>query len=166
MVKAMTEANAYAAILRAPFAALGITATDSHVTGITFLPAATRAIVPKRNTVAELACVELNEYLDRPRFRFQVPIHLVGSLHQIKVWRALQTIAPGSTQTYGDVAARIDSAARAVGGACGANPIPIIVPCHRVLAAGGKIGGFMRASNADTLSIKHWLLAHEGVLLA
>lgn len=67
-----------------------------------------------------------------------------GTNFQREVWRALQTIPPGETRTYGEIARQIGKpgAVRAVGGACGANPIPVLVPCHRVLAANKKIGGF------------------------
>ena len=73
----------------------------------------------------------------------------------------MQNIAPGLTQTYGELAAQIDSSPRAVGTACGKNPLPIVVPCHRVVAADG-LGGFMGGKQNDPLAIKRWLLAHEG----
>ncbi len=83
-----------------------------------------------------------------------------GSPFQQAVWRALCRIAPGATQSYGDIARSVGApgAARAVGQACGANPIPLLVPCHRVLAAGGKLGGF-----SGGLDWKRRLLAHEAV---
>jgi len=81
---------------------------------------------------------------------------------QKSVWRALRKIRPGQTKSYGEIARAIGrpKAVRAVGGACGANPIPVLVPCHRVLAANGKIGGF-----SGGLNRKRELLAHEGVSL-
>jgi len=79
------------------------------------------------------------------------------------VWEAMQAIPAGETRTYGEIAAAIGSSARAVGGACGANPIPLVVPCHRVVASGGRLGGFMGAREEGfELAIKRWLLAHEG----
>jgi O-6-methylguanine DNA methyltransferase len=83
-----------------------------------------------------------------------------GTEFQRTVWRALLNIPPGQTKTYAEVAAEIGDpkAARAVGGACGANSIPVLVPCHRVLASGGKIGGFSAG-----LAWKRRLLAIEGV---
>ena len=81
------------------------------------------------------------------------------------MWEALQRIASGKTRTYGELARELHSSPRAVGGACGANPLPLVVPCHRVIAAGGRIGGFMgAASEGFELGIKRWLLAHEGAL--
>ena len=84
----------------------------------------------------------------------------VGSDFQQAVWSALREIPPGRTESYGTLAARIGKprAARAVGGACGANPIPVLIPCHRVLATGGRLGGFTAG-----LEWKRKLLAREGV---
>jgi O-6-methylguanine DNA methyltransferase len=80
---------------------------------------------------------------------------------QQRVWTAMLKIPPGRTQSYGELAAAIGKpkAVRAVGGACGANPIPVLVPCHRVLAANGKIGGF-----SSGLNWKYRLLEREGIV--
>jgi O-6-methylguanine DNA methyltransferase len=88
------------------------------------------------------------------------PLDLVGTDFQKSVWNALQKISPGKTKSYGEIARAIGrpKAVRAVGGACGANPVPVLVPCHRVLAANGKIGGF-----SGGLEWKRALLAREGV---
>ena len=151
--------------MRTPFATIGISASDTHVTGIRYLSPGVPALAPKKDTVAFLACVEIQAYLDNPRFRFALPLALSGTRHQIAVWEAMQAIPAGKTRTYGELASEIGSSPRAVGGACGSNPIPIVVPCHRVIAAGGRIGGFMGAkSEGFELSIKRWLLEHEGAL--
>jgi methylated-DNA-[protein]-cysteine S-methyltransferase len=84
-----------------------------------------------------------------------------GTPYQQRVWQAISAIPRGQVLTYGDIAAQIGSGPRAVANACGANNIPLIVPCHRVVAKGG-IGGFMQG-NKDGLKIKKWLLKHEGV---
>ena len=77
----------------------------------------------------------------------------------------MQRIPAGKVRTYGEVASELRSSARAVGGACGANPIPIVVPCHRIIGSGGSIGGFMGAKDEGfELGIKRWLLEHEGAL--
>jgi methylated-DNA-[protein]-cysteine S-methyltransferase len=163
MPKPLPEANRldYAAIWRGPFAALGLLTSDDRLIGVHFLPTETAARVPPRNSIAELACVELNAYLDRPTHAFQVPIHLKGSLHDLRVWQALQTIPAGSPRTYGAIATLIQSSAQAVGNACARNPIPLIVPCHRVVARGEKLAGFMGQKTDFALGIKRWLLAHE-----
>ena len=90
------------------------------------------------------------------------PLDLAGTEFQKRVWMALREIPFGKTKSYGEVARTVGRprAARAVGGACGANPIPVLVPCHRVLAAHGKIGGF-----GSGLDWKRTLLAREGVSL-
>jgi len=81
------------------------------------------------------------------------------------VWEAMQRIEAGHTRTYGELARELGSSARAVGGACGANPIPLIVPCHRVIAANRSLGGFMGArAEGFELGIKRWLLEHEGAI--
>jgi methylated-DNA-[protein]-cysteine S-methyltransferase len=160
-----TGTEAFQACLRAPFSTLGITATDTHVTGIRFLAPSVPARAPRRNTIAYLACVQIQSYLDDPRFEFDLPLKLAGTRHRLAVWEAMQRIGVGRTRTYGELALELRSSARAVGGACGANPIPLVVPCHRVIAAGGALGGFMGArSEGFELGIKRWLLDHEGAL--
>ena len=159
------SAAAFQACVRTPFATLGITATDTHVTGIRFLAPSVRALAPPRGTIAFLACVQLQEYLEDPEFRFDLPIRLGGTRHRIAVWEAMQRIPAGEVRTYGDLAKELRSSARAVGGACGANPIPVVVPCHRIVGASGAIGGFMGASaEGFEIGIKRWLLEHEGAL--
>ena len=157
--------DAFQACVRAPFATLGITTTATHVTGIRFLSPSVKALAPRRNTIAFLACVQLQAYLDNPRFEFDLPLRLSGTHHRLAVWEAMQRIPAGATRSYGDLAKELKSSARAVGGACGANPVPVVVPCHRVIAARGAIGGFMGASgDGFELGIKRWLLGHEGAL--
>jgi methylated-DNA-[protein]-cysteine S-methyltransferase len=159
-------AQVFQACVRTPFATLGITANDRFVTGIRFLAPSVRAFAPPRNTIAFLACIQLQAYLDNAAYRFDLPLQLGGTRHRIAVWEAMQRIPAGKTRTYGDLAGELRSSARAVGGACGANPIPVVVPCHRIIAAGGSIGGFMGAKDDGgfELGIKRWLLKHEGAL--
>jgi methylated-DNA-[protein]-cysteine S-methyltransferase len=161
----VAERAPFQACVRTPFATVGVRANDTHVTGIRYLSPDLPALAPKKGSVAHLACVEIQAYLENPRFRFALPLALAGSHHQLAVWEAMQEIPAGKTRTYGELASAVGSSARAVGGACGSNPIPIVVPCHRVIAAGGRIGGFMGAkSEGFELSIKRWLLEHEGAL--
>ena len=88
------------------------------------------------------------------------PLAPSGTAFQEAVWRQLVAIPPGETTTYGEIALELHmpGASRAVGQAVGANPLPILIPCHRVLAAGGKLGGY-----SSGLRRKRWLLAHEGL---
>jgi methylated-DNA-[protein]-cysteine S-methyltransferase len=160
---ARSNVNAFQACLRAPFATLGITTTETHVTGIRFLAPSVPAMAPRKNSLAYLACVQIQFYLENGRFEFDLPLRLSGTHHQLEVWEAMQRIPAGEMRTYGDLAHDIKSSARAVGGACGANPIPLVVPCHRVIAANRAIGGFMgQRGEGFELSIKRWLLEHEG----
>lgn len=157
--------ESFQACVRTPFATLGITASDTHVTGVRFLAPSTPAKAPKRGTIAHLACVQLQAYLDNPAFAFDLPLHLSGTHHRLQVWEAMCRIPAGKVRTYGDVALELRSSARAVGGACGANPIPVVIPCHRIVAAGNGLGGFMGARDEGfELGIKRWLLEHEGAL--
>jgi methylated-DNA-[protein]-cysteine S-methyltransferase len=93
---------------------------------------------------------------------FDLPLELRGTDFQQRVWRALRLIPAGTTVTYGQLARRLGTGPRAVGGACRANPCPIVVPCHRIVAEGG-LGGFAGDTGGRRLRIKQWLLRHEGV---
>ncbi|HXS54422.1 MAG TPA: methylated-DNA--[protein]-cysteine S-methyltransferase [Usitatibacter sp.] len=156
---------AFEACLRAPFATLGITTSGKHVTGIRFLAPTTPAAAPRKGSLAHLVCVQLQAYLEDGRYEFDLPLALAGTRHRLAVWEAMQRIPAGATRTYGELAREIRSSARAVGGACGANPIPVVVPCHRVIGAGGDLGGFMgERGEGFERDIKRWLLGHEGAL--
>lgn len=146
-----------------PFAVLGIVTGDGAVTGVRYLPRHTTPRAP-HDRIAERACREVERYLDDPARVFDLPYRLDGTPFQRRVWREIEKLFPLKTITYGQLARRIGSAARAVGGACGANPVPLFVPCHRVLAAGGLLGGFMGGKENFPLSVKRWLLRYEGIL--
>ena len=113
--------------------------------------------------LAKRAVQQIERYFERASATFDLPLAQVGTGFQHRVWDAIRAIPPGVVLTYGQVAKQIGSAPRAVGQACGANYFPLVIPCHRVVAAGG-IGGF--ANHDDDgyfLKVKRWLLAHEGV---
>ena len=112
------------------------------------------------NALAARVCRQVERYLDDPEILFDLPLACAGTDFQQRVWRVLCTIPSGTTLTYLDVARRLKSAPRPVGGACGANPIPLVIPCHRVVASSG-IGGFMNARGGQPIEIKKWLLRHE-----
>ncbi|NKB49307.1 MAG: methylated-DNA--[protein]-cysteine S-methyltransferase [Alphaproteobacteria bacterium] len=105
---------------------------------------------------------QLDAYFAGALDAFDLPVAPAGTAHQRKVWRAMQEIPFGGYQSYGALSAAIGSSPRAVGTACGRNPIPIIIPCHRVLAAGGGIGGYSGSGGTAT---KRYLLSLEGVAL-
>ncbi|SKA07022.1 methylated-DNA-[protein]-cysteine S-methyltransferase [Enhydrobacter aerosaccus] len=108
------------------------------------------------------ATLQLKRYFERKLKRFDLPLLQHGTDFQKRVWAMMRDIPYGETATYGGMAMALGSGPRAVGMACGRNPIPIIVPCHRVLASGGKEGGF---SGGRGLPTKRQLLAVEGVVL-
>jgi methylated-DNA-[protein]-cysteine S-methyltransferase len=102
---------------------------------------------------------QLHEYFDGNRTGFDLPLKPDGTPFQQKTWTALQKISYGQIKNYGQIAKQLNSHARAVGGACGKNPIPIIIPCHRVLAKDGSLGGY---SGDGGVTTKSQLLVLEG----
>jgi len=108
------------------------------------------------------ALEQLQEYILSPGFTFDLPLKPQGTDFQQRVWSALQKIPPGQVRTYGELAEELGSSPRAVGNACRRNPIPLVIPCHRVVSAQG-IGGFAGETEGQKISIKQQLLVHEGV---
>ncbi len=149
----------YQAKLATPFAVLGIRTRGTHLSGIDFLPL-TEAVQAPADAFSRRVAEQIAAYLRDPRFAFDLPLDLDGTEHQRRVWGVLADIPCGSVTTYGDIARAVGSSPRAVGRACGDNPIPLVIPCHRVVAKHGA-GGFMHQSGGDALNIKHWLLRHE-----
>jgi methylated-DNA-[protein]-cysteine S-methyltransferase len=153
----------YQARVPAPFGTLGVRIDGDVVSEIVFLPKSMSPLAP-RNRLAEKAAAQITRYLDDPSYRFKLPLKEVGTSFQRKVWNAISLIPSGQTLSYGAIARQIRTGPRAVGQACGANWFPLVIPCHRVVASGG-IGGF-GSQDEETggyhLTIKRWLLAHEG----
>ena len=149
----------YQAQLLAPFGVLGIHCTEASLTGITFLEQDS-AMQPPCDAFTREVCAQLTAYFADTKFQFDLPLKLSGTKHQLKVWQAMCDIPCGQVQTYGDLAALLHSSPRAVGQACGNNPIPIVIPCHRVVSKAG-LGGFMHRADSGARNIKRWLLGHE-----
>jgi methylated-DNA-[protein]-cysteine S-methyltransferase len=105
---------------------------------------------------------QLEAYFAGERRRFDLPLAPRGAPFERRVWQLMAEIPYGETRSYGDLAAALATPARAVGQACGSNPLPILIPCHRVLAAGGALGGYSGRGGAET---KRQLLVLEGALL-
>jgi methylated-DNA-[protein]-cysteine S-methyltransferase len=143
-----------------PFAVLGIRTAGETLSGIDYLPRGAATLDPI-SRFAERVCRQLERYLDDPAYELDLPFDYRGSEFQCRVWRAIRSIPSGRTLTYLDVARRLGTAPRPVGGACSANRIPLVIPCHRVVGSGG-IGGFMHARRGPGIEIKRWLLRHEG----
>lgn len=151
----------YQAVLAAPGFCLGVQCSDDEVTGIDFLePRPEQA--PTTPLAAE-AVRQLRAYLADPGFVFGLPLKPAGTFFQRRVWEQIAAIPNGQAHTYGQLAKQLNNAPRAVGQACGANPYPVVVPCHRVVATGGGLGGFARERGGFLLDVKRWLLAHEGI---
>ncbi len=154
-------------VIAAPFGRLGILTElvegSLMLSKINYLPADEALIEPK-NALAKEVARQCNAYFKDPTWQFDLPTKPAGTEHQKKVWASIQDIPAGTTKTYGEVAKKIKSGPRAVGTACGANPYPLIAPCHRVVSAQG-IGGFMKEDSPGLYrQIKLWLLKHEGAL--
>ncbi|OQB10068.1 MAG: Methylated-DNA--protein-cysteine methyltransferase, constitutive [Deltaproteobacteria bacterium ADurb.Bin207] len=159
---AMSSMCDFNAILPAPFGALGVRHAHGKLIGLVFLPPETLPSSP-RDAFSERVSEQLEAYYANPEHEFGVPLEPKGTPFRMRVWRALQSISCGNTTTYGAIARDLGSAPRAVGQAVGDNPLPIVIPCHRVIASDGSLGGFSHSRIGYTLEIKRWLLRHEGV---
>ena len=154
-------------VIDAPFGHLGIQTElvdgSLMLSKIDYLPNRVSLIKPQNGLAREVA-KQCKAYFKDPLFQFDLPMKPLGTAHQQKVWGRVRKIPSGSAATYGEVAKEIKSGARAVGTACGANPFPLVTPCHRVVSAQG-IGGFMKEDAPGFYrQIKIWLLKHEGVI--
>ena len=153
----------YSAKIATPFAVLGIRQRDRTIIAIDYMAVGSETLDPTTPLAAE-AARQLLQFVDDPHFEFDIPVATNGTAFEDRVWREIRGIPPGQVRTYGEIARRVITMPRAVGGACGRNPLPVIIPCHRVIAAGGGLGGFMRGRDDHALAIKRWLLQHEGYL--
>ena len=153
----------YQAIMGMPVGAVGVLCADERLVRIDYLP--DQPDVSPDDPTAIAVVEQLHGWLEDPFFRFDLPLAPAGTAFQQRVWQAIVAVPCGSTRTYGDLAQGLHSAPRAVGQACGANPYPIVVPCHRIVARtktfNGGIGGFSNATDGYLLDIKRWLLARE-----
>lgn len=130
-----------------------------RVAEIRYLQPHTDPVAPQ-NRLAENAARQLERYREDPDTPFDLPLLIEGTPLQRRLWDALCAIPRGKTLTYGELGRRLDAPARAVGQACGDNRLPIVIPCHRVVAARG-IGGFAHSTRGYLIDAKRWLLAHE-----
>ena len=156
---------------QSPFGTLEIEASAEGISAIGWpVSSATNQQAPRltidpagssENPLLETAKTQLDEYFEGAREAFELPLSLVGTPFQLLVWNALKAIPYGTTASYGAIANTIGRprAVRAVGRAIGCNPVPLIIPCHRVIGAGGKLTGF-----SGGLDRKRWLLKREGAL--
>ncbi len=153
--------NVYQAIIATPLGRIGIRMTGEAVSALDYLPADAPE-QPPTDTATQTVIEQLEAYFRDPNYVFTVPLAPTGTAFQQRAWNALQTIPAGTVLTYGELARQLDTAARAIGGACRGNPLPILIPCHRVVGRQG-LGGYAGEVTGDPLAIKRWLLRHEGV---
>lgn len=151
----------YQASIKTPFAHLGISIIDSKLAAIDFIES-NREIKPIDASAVNV-CNQIRRYLDKPGANqgFDISCSFSATPFQNKVWNELRKIPCGKVVTYGELAKKLGTSARAVGNACRQNPVPVVVPCHRVVSATG-IGGYAGDTGGDLLKIKSWLLQHEG----
>ena len=149
----------YDVVLRFPKMMVAVLTRDGRVAAIRYLAPATPPRAP-RNALAERAARQLERYRDDPDATFDLPLLIEGTAFQRSAWAAMRAIPRGRTRTYGELARELGGEARVVGQACGDNRLPIIIPCHRVVAADG-IGGFAHATDGYPIEAKRWLLLHE-----
>ena len=156
------SASTFAAVVAFPAMKVGVATQDEVLAEIVYLDPATPEQAPQ-GRLAERAVRQLERYRADPDAPFDLPLDLRGTPFQLRVWRALADIPRGATRSYGALARTLGSAARAVGQACGENRFPLVIPCHRVVAANG-LGGFAHARAGYLLEAKRWLLRHERAL--
>jgi methylated-DNA-[protein]-cysteine S-methyltransferase len=146
-------------VLEFPKMKVGVATREGRVVEIRYLPATTPTRLPTSPFVASVAS-QLERYRTDPDARLDFPIAVEGTPLQRAVWDAMCAIPRGKTRTYGDIARELGADAREIGQACGDNRLPIVIPCHRVVAANG-LGGFAHANSGYLIEVKQWLLAHE-----
>jgi methylated-DNA-[protein]-cysteine S-methyltransferase len=161
----ITSTPAFLRRVDSPIGRLEVTSDGTAITGLSIerqghLPFEEQP--EKTNELLDRAAQQLTEYFAGTRKDFDLPISLKGTEFQQSVWSQLNDLAFGEVASYGELGLGTGraTAGRAVGGAVGANPIPIIVPCHRVLASNSRITGY---SGGEGIPTKVWLLAHEGI---
>ncbi|VAX13792.1 Methylated-DNA--protein-cysteine methyltransferase [hydrothermal vent metagenome] len=146
-----------------PIGPLAIHFNDSALCELKFLQQADDE-QPQDALLMGIFAAQLQAYFSSSVSPLSFPVRLRGTDFQRRVWQALQQIPLGKVRTYGQLAQQLHSSARAVGNACRYNPVPLVVPCHRVVSASG-IGGFAGSTEGAEIRIKRWLLRHEGVAL-
>jgi methylated-DNA-[protein]-cysteine S-methyltransferase len=165
-VSSHSRAHTAVGIHPSPLGILLLAASQSGLRSLTFCPDSmpctpdqgSRSDSARARRIIELAVAQLDEYFSGQRMRFELPLDSAGTRFQRETWNAIGTIAPGATLSYQQLASRIERprAARAVGAACARNPLPVVVPCHRVISANGSPGGYLGGAGR-----KAWLLHHE-----
>ena len=148
--------------LSTPIGDIGFCINENALDSIDFYSKGESAVSKTR--LSALVSAQLHSYFTNPLTGFDIPLSAKGTAFQKRVWSALKKIPVGETRSYGELAKILKSSPRAVGNACRRNPIPIVIPCHRIVSASG-IGGFAGEKEGENIRIKRWLLAHEGAIV-
>ena len=156
MVKPITQY--YDVIINAPFGGVGIHVESDYVVGIQLFPIQ-RSTREASHQFAQYVAHQISQYFMQAGSILDIPYAVSGTPFQKRVWKAISDIPAGEVLTYSELAEKVGSGPRAVANACGANRLPLLIPCHRVVAKNG-LGGFMQGIDGG-LKIKEWLLAHE-----
>lgn len=148
----------YKAIIQTPIGKLGIFTSGHLLTRLDFVTDDT-VLIPPNEEILENIVNQLNQYFLYPSFKFNIRYQLQGTPFQNKVWETLSNLPLQKTVSYGALAKKLKTGARAIGNACRANPLPILIPCHRVVAQ-ESLGGY----KGKEIAIKKWLLNHESYI--
>ena len=164
MQKKIQQSNSEIVVINTTFSKLSLVFESGVLRSIDFF--SDKTLSAPQSDQAKIACQQIHDYCSNklPNLIFDIELQTAGTNFQRKVWQALRQIPVGQVVTYGELAEQLNTSARAVGNACRANPIPLVIPCHRVVSKSG-IGGFAGSRDGQPMKIKSWLLAHEGVLL-
>jgi methylated-DNA-[protein]-cysteine S-methyltransferase len=148
----------FSSVIATPIGKFGVMFTDGRVRQTSFLPPKT-TLVFSQTSKERLIISQIKKYFVKSSHKFKLLVDLHGTNLQQKIWRTLQKIPVGEVRTYGELAKLLQTSPRVIGNACRSNPIPLIIPCHRVVAASG-VGGYC-GSSSKNIKIKKWLLAYE-----
>ncbi|MGZ8253049.1 MAG: methylated-DNA--[protein]-cysteine S-methyltransferase [Methylophilaceae bacterium] len=148
----------YDAVIATPFGAIGVRAQDDFLTEVELI-AMHRAEKQSSQPFVQEIVKQVQQYLSNAQSLLSIPYAIKGTAFQRRVWQAITDIPSGQTLSYGELAQKVNSGPRAVANVCGANQVPLFIPCHRVVAKNG-LGGFMQGDEHG-LAVKQWLLDHE-----
>jgi len=154
-----TRKQSFLSVFDTPIGRVRLFEMNDRLQALEFVSARTNLVAPISN-IAREAGNQMKAYFSNPDCLFKLDLIMEGTPFQKRVWLALLKIPSGKVTTYGELAKRLETSPRAVGNACRANPLPIIVPCHRVVARTG-VGGYLGKTAGCRLEIKNWLLEHE-----
>lgn len=155
----MAQQQRFSTVITSPVGVIGIYTDDTAVKYVTYLAPSYAELAPL-NHLAEECASQLQQYFADSSWYFDLPLMPDGTAFQRRVWQHLSGIQSGQTQTYGHIARRLHTSARAIGNACRQNPLVIVIPCHRVISSNG-VGGYSGSTYGQKIAVKQFLLDHE-----